>query len=185
MWKTKLDHNQKSTFLLLILTVSSMLTLTHAEQPFTHSEHSPTDDPETLRTLPLCRGVIPDMSMLTQSTTEGAHDALGAVGGGDITLTYGASVPAESRSYTQSLFDLVYPEITRIYDDPSNTIAVTLSFDPGVYPWNFYDSSTNTITISQLPPSSGTSPTWDAIFTHELIHAFHDAIYLTGGSWAE
>lgn len=180
-----MNHNQKSLLLLLILVALLTSPLTQIGQPFTYAEHSQADDPESFRTTPLCRGYIPDTRMLTQSTTEGSHAALGAVGGGDITLTYDASVPAESRSYAQSLFDLVYPEIVRIYGDPSNTITVTLSYDPSVYPWNFYDGATNTITISQLPPSSGTSPTWDAICTHELIHAFHDAIYLTGGSWAE
>ncbi|MEM3017309.1 MAG: CFI-box-CTERM domain-containing protein [Candidatus Bathyarchaeia archaeon] len=120
-----------------------------------------------------------------QSETGGVQAALGAVGGGDITMSYDSSIPIEARSYTQTLFDIVYPEIRRIYGEPSNRIKVTLRYDPRYYPWNFYDGATNTITMSQLPPSSGTSPTWDAIFTHELIHSFHDAIYLTGGSWAE
>jgi len=113
------------------------------------------------------------------------HYVLGAVGGGDITLVYDATFPVEARSYAQTLFDLVYPEIKRIYGDPSNTITVTLSYDPSVYPWNYYYGATHTIVMSQLPPSSGTSPTWDAVFTHELIHSFHDAIVLTGGSWSE
>ncbi len=178
-------HNQKSLLLLLILIASSTSILIHVGHPFAYAQHSQADDPESFRNMPLCRGYIPDMRMLTQSTTEGTHAALGAVGGGDITLTYSASFPAESRSYAQALFDLVYPEIRQIYGDPSNTITVTLSYDPSVYPWNYYNGATNTITMSQLPPSSGTSPTWDAVFTHELTHSFHDAIALTGGSWAE
>jgi hypothetical protein len=181
MWVLKLNRHQKSTLLLLILVTSSVL----VRIGFAHPEHSPVDDRESLKTAPLCRGYIPDTRTLMQNKTGDLQAALGAVGGGDITMSYDRSIPAEARSYTQTLFDVVYPEIRRIYGDPSNRITVTLKYDPSYYPWNFYDGATNTITMSQLPPSSGTSPTWDAIFTHELIHSFHDAIYLTGGSWAE
>ena len=135
---------------------------------------------------PLCK-VIPDSNLLTIEPFQQAHPVLGAIGEGDITIVYDSSFPVDNRGYAQELFDLVYPEIKSIYGDPSNIITVTLSYDPSSYPWNYYYGATDTITMSQLPPSIGTSPSWDAIFTHELIHAFHDAIYLTPGegSWAE
>ncbi|MCX6659905.1 MAG: hypothetical protein NTX81_05955 [Candidatus Bathyarchaeota archaeon] len=133
----------------------------------------------------LCGGFIFAIGDGSYSAFQAEHPALGALGGGDITLVYALNFPVEGRSYAQSLFDLVYPEIKKVYGDPSNTITVTLSYDPHVDPWNYYYGATHTIVLSQLPPSGGTSATWDAIFTHELIHAFHDAIYLTGGSWAE
>ncbi|MBS7622615.1 hypothetical protein KEJ39_02930, partial [Candidatus Bathyarchaeota archaeon] len=178
-----MNRHQKTLLFLLILLTSPLLV--RIDSPSAYAEHSPVDDRESLKAAPLCRGYIPDTRMLMQSKDGDLQAALGAVGGGDITLSYDRSIPTEARSYTQILFDIVYPEIRRIYGDPSNSITVTLSYDPRYYPWNFYDGATNTIVVSQLPPSSGTSPTWDAIFTHELIHSFHDAIYLTGGSWAE
>ncbi|MEM2840459.1 MAG: CFI-box-CTERM domain-containing protein [Candidatus Bathyarchaeia archaeon] len=132
--------------------------------------------------IPLCGGVI--RTDLEVSEKVYGAPASGAVGGGDITLIYHTSFPVDYRSYVQTLFDIVYPEIKTIYGDPSNTITVTLKYDRDWYPWNFYIPANNTIVLSQLPSPSGTSPTWDAIFTHELIHAFHDAIVLTE-TWAE
>jgi hypothetical protein len=179
-----LTHRHRSLLLILITAISflSPLMRLHDTVGLLINSSSNSENLEQLVTTPLCGGYVPS---LTIGTLQDASPALAAVGGGDITPVYSSSFPVDSRSYAQTLFDLVYPEIKRIYGDPSNTITVTISYDPSSYPWNFYYGATHTITLSQLPPSIGTSSTWDAIFTHELIHSFHDAIALTGGSWAE
>ncbi|WP_455368943.1 COG1470 family protein [[Eubacterium] cellulosolvens] len=150
------------------------------------SGYSNKNSNELFISAPLC-AVIPDSNILTTESFQQAHPVLGAIGEGDITLVYDSSFPIDRRGYAQELFDLVYPEIKSIYGAPSNIITVTLSYDPASYPWNYYYGAADKIIISQLPPSIGTSPSWDAVFTHEIIHAFHDAIYLTPGegSWAE
>ncbi|MEM2106899.1 MAG: hypothetical protein QXV46_03705, partial [Candidatus Bathyarchaeia archaeon] len=71
--------------------------------------------------IPLCGGVI--RTDLEVSEKVYGAPASGAVGGGDITLIYHTSFPVDYRSYVQTLFDIVYPEIKTIYGDPSNTIT--------------------------------------------------------------
>lgn len=178
-----LSHIYRPLLVTLIIAVSFTSPL-HRLDSFGFPTDDLSNSDGALVTAPLCGGYVPGPKLI-DSNAKGAYYVLGAVGGGDITLVYDAAFPVEGRSYAQALFDLVYPEIKRIYADPSNTITVTLRYDPTVYPWNYYYGAIHTIVMSQLPPSSGTSPTWDAVFTHELIHAFHDAIVLTGGSWAE
>jgi len=184
--KMRLRFGSKPLLLLLVVVASSSFPL--GQSYYSHGFLSAQDfrqGSEFLVSGPLCGGFISGLRESTGGVFGDAYLALGAVGGGDITLVYDSSFPVESRSYAQELFDIVYPEIRLVYGNPSNTITVTLSYEGSLYPWNFYYGPNNTIILSQLPPSSGTSPVWDAVFTHELIHAFHDAVYLLGGSWAE
>jgi len=184
--KIKLRRDKRLLLTLItIIVFTSPLARTHGFPDSSSAAHSHREDAGFLTSETLCGGFIFAIGNGSDPAFQAEHPALGALGGGDITLVYASNFPVEGRSYAQSLFDLVYPEIKKVYGDPSNTITVTLSYDPSVDPWNYYYGATHTIVLSQLPPSGGTSPTWDAIFTHELIHAFHDAIYLTGGSWAE
>jgi hypothetical protein len=183
----KLRNNFKPLIVFLIivsLTLSAYQTRYFVFAPI--SGYSNENSNELFISAPLC-AVIPDSNILTTESFQQAHPVLGAIGEGDITLVYDSSFPVDRRGYAQELFDLVYPKIKSIYGDPSNIITVTLSYDPDSYPWNYYYGAADKIIMSQLPPPIGTSPSWDAVFTHELIHAFHDAIYLTPGegSWAE
>ncbi|WP_455279700.1 COG1470 family protein [[Eubacterium] cellulosolvens] len=182
----KLRNNYRTliVFLIIVTLTSSIYQTQHLIIPISGYPNGHSN--ELFISAPLC-AVIPDPNILTAEPFQQAHPVLGAIGEGDITLVYDSSFPVDRRGYAQELFDFVYPEIKLIYGNPSNTIKVILSYDPDSYPWNYYYGATNTITMSQLPSSIGTSPSWDAVFTHELIHAFHDAIYLTPGegSWAE
>ena len=167
----RLRNNFKPLIVFLIivsLTLSAYQTRYFIFVPI--SGYSNENSNELFISAPLC-AVIPDSNILTTEPFQQTHPVLGAIGEGDITLVYDSSFPVDRRGYAQELFDLVYPEIKSIYGDPSNIITVTLSYDPDSYPWNFYYGATDTIIMSQLPRSIGTSPSWDAVFTHELIHA--------------
>jgi len=108
------------------------------------------------------------------------------LGGGSITITFDPSFPSDRRSYVTELFNTIYPEIVDVYGNPSNVITVIIKYDPTIYPWNYYDPGANTLAMSDLPPTTGINPGFDNIFTHEMIHAFHDAIYIIPeNSWAE
>jgi hypothetical protein len=182
----KLRNNYRTLIVLLIIVTLTSSTYQTQHLIIPTSGYPNGHSNELFISAPLC-AVIPDPNILTVEPFQQAHPVLGAIGEGDITLVYDSSFPVDRRGYAQELFDLVYPEIKSIYGNPSNTIKVILSYDPDSYPWNYYYGATNTITMSQLPPPIGNSPEWDAVFTHELTHAFHDAIYLTPGegSWAE
>jgi len=114
-----------------------------------------------------------------------------SMGGGSISISFDVSFPTGWQVYTQTLFSVVYPEIVKIYAYPSNTITITVKYDPSTGGWNWYDSGAKSITMGFLPtvtPPATNDPSWDAVFTHELIHGFHDAILAGGGlpaSWAE
>ena len=133
-----------------------------------------------------CRGVL-------QGKTRQAlpYNMLMSMGGGSISISFDVSFPTGWQVYTQTLFSVVYPEIVKIYAYPSNTITITVKYDPSTGGWNWYDSGAKSITMGFLPtvtPPATNDPSWDAVFTHELIHGFHDAILAGGGlpaSWAE
>ncbi|MGQ9640124.1 MAG: COG1470 family protein [Candidatus Bathyarchaeia archaeon] len=182
MFEMRLRPYSGILVLIILLLASFNISLPQSTKAYEYRSDFGHHYVEDTNSVPLCGGVM--RSGLELSREIYGVPVFGAVGGGDITMVYHKSFPIESRSYVQTLFDLVYPEIKTVYGDPSNTITVTLKYDSHYYPWNFYVPANDTIILSQLPPSSGTSPSWDAIFTHELVHAFHDAIVLTE-SWAE
>ncbi len=120
------------------------------------------------------------------ATNEYSNFNFYALGGGSISIRFDASFPENRRGYIEELFNIVYPKIIEVYGSPSQTVTVTIKFDPTQRPWNYYDPINNLMVLSDLPPSQGINPALDNIFTHELIHVFHDAIYLIPeASWAE
>ncbi len=117
--------------------------------------------------------------------------ALQALGSGKLTFAVDDSVNPAYHQYILDLFNTVYPVIVNLYGHPSHTVHVTVHFDDTFPNWFFYNSAADQIVISTYPnialpysPDNPNDPQWDGIVTHELIHAFHDAVYLFA-SWAE
>jgi hypothetical protein len=117
--------------------------------------------------------------------------AVQAVGSGELTLTIDETVDPAYEQYILDLFQTVYPVIVDLYGQPSNTIQVTVHFDDTYPNWFFYNSSLDQIVISAYPdiklpydPNNPNDRQWDGIVTHELIHAFHDTVFLFA-SWPE
>ena len=106
----------------------------------------------------------------------------GSLGGGMLTLAFSDSFPFENRSYAQGVFDLVYPELVAMYGAPAQTSKVLLEYYPGI------DGAGGcippTVQIGFLPHSTDYTHTWDAIFIHELAHAFHCGVSIPY-PWAE
>jgi len=115
-----------------------------------------------------------------------------AIGNGNISIAFDGSFPVANQSYTQTLFNIVYPEIVRTYGYPSNNITITVRYDSTAGGWSYYNSVTTSIDMGILPivnPPNANNASWDSVFTHELIHGFHDALWKAGGglsaSWNE
>lgn len=120
-----------------------------------------------------------------------AAPAIQAIGSGELTFAVDETVDPAYEQYILDLLQTVYPVIVDLYGQPSNTIRVTVHFD-NTYPnWFFYDSGRDRIVISAYPdiilpygPGNPNDSRWDGIVVHELIHAFHDTVFLFA-SWAE
>ncbi len=117
--------------------------------------------------------------------------AVQALGNGQITLSIDETVDPAYEQYILDLFDTVYPAIVALYGQPSRTIQVTVHFDDTYPNWFFYNSTDDEIIISCYPdidlpydPNNPNDPQWDGVVTHELIHAFHDGVFLFA-SWPE
>lgn len=117
--------------------------------------------------------------------------AVQAIGSGQLTLTVDETVDPAYEQYILDLFNTIYPVIVDLYGQPSNTIEVKVHFDDRYPNWFFYNSSKDRILISAYPdielpydPANPNDTQWDGIFTHELIHAFHDTVFLYA-SWTE
>jgi len=116
---------------------------------------------------------------------DGAHPqaspyALPQWGGGSISIAFDGSFPVANRTYTQTLFNIVYPAIVRIYGYPSNAITITVRYNSTAGGWSYYVPRTNSIELGLLPivnPPNTNNASWDGAFTHELIHGFHDAFW--------
>jgi len=99
------------------------------------------------------------------------------VGQGQITLRCDATLPAADCAYIRRLFDTVYPELVRVFGRPSSTITVRVA-DQDFCCQYFRESDTIAIDAPLNIPQGQTDPYFDTTFTHELAHAFHDAIQL-------
>lgn len=116
------------------------------------------------------------------------------LGGGSISLVFDSSFPPSNVTYARILFGQVYPRMVSLYGSPSNTIGVTVTYRPDLFPTNFYYStgslgpnSSPTIIMSFVPVlgrGQTNDKSWDHIFAHELAHAFHDGVDIFS-SWIE
>jgi hypothetical protein len=107
----------------------------------------------------------------------GGEGSTSQIGNGQITLRCDSSIPAADCAYIQALFQVVYPELIRFYGRPQNTITVTVA-DRDFCCWYNRQSKTIELNTPLNIPSGQTNPYFDATFTHELAHAFHDTIQL-------
>jgi len=111
------------------------------------------------------------------------------VGSNSVQLVFENSFPYSNRSYVEELFRQVYPTILPFYGPPSSVVTVAIAYKGGG-DWNWYFPSNATgmgkILMSSLPLllAGDTNQTWDNLFVHELIHAFHDTISIKS-SWIE
>ncbi len=114
-------------------------------------------------------------------------------GGGTLTFSVDESVDPAYAQYILDLFHTVYPVAVQLYGPPVRSLHVVVHFDDSTPGWFWYSSGR--IIISSYPritlPYTGTTwalpnndPRWDAVVTHELLHAFHDGISLSA-SWNE
>lgn len=108
------------------------------------------------------------------------------LGNGQITLRCDSSMPPADCSYIQTLFNLIYPELIRFYGRPQNTITVTVQDKDYCCQYN-RESKTIEINTPLNVARGQNDPVFDAIFTHELAHAFHDTIRVierrSDGGW--
>jgi hypothetical protein len=118
------------------------------------------------------------------------------LGNGVISITVDSSMPSEYHQYIYDLFQVIYPYAVQLYGPPafSRTITVIKSGGPtygsnkieaGYGSDKIYISSPN-ITLP-YHPSNPNDPRFDYVFIHELLHGFHDPIFLVldAGYWAE
>ncbi|MBC7265194.1 MAG: hypothetical protein H5T64_12685 [Chloroflexi bacterium] len=114
-------------------------------------------------------------------------------GGGTLTFSVDESVDPAYAQYILDLLLTVYPVAVRLYGPPVRSRHVVVHFDDSTPGWFWY--SNGRIIISSYPritlPYTGTTwalpnndPRWDAVVTHEMLHAFHDGISLSA-SWNE
>lgn len=122
-------------------------------------------------------------------------EALAAIttGGGTLTFSVDESVDPAYAQYILDLLHTVYPVAVQLYGPPVRSRHVVVHFDDSTPGWFWYSSGR--IVISSYPritlPYTGTTwtqpnndPRWDAVVTHEMLHAFHDGISLSA-SWNE
>lgn len=176
--------------MILILLVSSLVfSVSLKSVVFAQEEPSFEENLEETRNIGRCMTPLMINKYLAsiQSSINGNRNLeVYALGDGSISIRFDSSFPVDRRDYVQDLFSVVYPEIIEVYGFPSNTLTISIKFDPTIWPWNYYDPANDMMALSDLPPTTGNNPILDNIFTHELIHAFHDAIYIMPeSSWAE
>jgi len=96
---------------------------------------------------------------------------------GVFVLRMSTSLPREDFDYVRDLLDAVVPSMVEVLGPPVTLDTLLVELSPDIYLQN-YNSALNRIQMDPIRPSgdTGTEPSWDNLFIHELTHAFQDDI---------